>query len=303
MKAIMVYLDWPEAVSQLPEDAQGRLMAAMVRYARGDEDYAAAMTGPEAYLFPTFQLQIDRTARSYANRCTANRENGKKGGRPAQSQGGAENPLGFVGGEGAQEEAEAKAKEEAEGESKAKEESKAKAEAKAERECEAAAEGEGEAAAEGEATGACRGAAAAAAREDLALRNYAAENLGKLSPQNLEELAAYRARLPDALIRHAVDEACAFKVRKWAYVRSILERYIAGGIDSVEAAGEGGGSQGEGSSRGGGSTRGGGSPRGGGSGRAEPWVNPALNYQQREYRDEDFGDDFFEDLTKYVQEE
>ena len=100
MKAIMVYLDWPEAVSQLPEDAQGRLMAAMVRYARGDEDYAAAMTGPEAYLFPTFQLQIDRTARSYANRCTANRENGKKGGRPAQSQGGGENPLGFVGGEG-----------------------------------------------------------------------------------------------------------------------------------------------------------------------------------------------------------
>ena len=288
MKAIMVYLDWPEAVSQLPEDAQGRLMAAMVRYARGDEDYAAAMTGPEAYLFPTFQLQIDRTARSYANRCTANRENGKKGGRPAQSQGGAENPLGFVGGEGAQEEAEAKAKEEAEGEAKA--ESKAKAEAKAERECEAAAEGEGEAAAEGEATGACRGAAAAAAREDLALRNYAAENLGKLSPQNLEELAAYRARLPDALIRHAVDEACAFKVRKWAYVRSILERYIAGGIDSVEAAGGGGGAQG------------GGGSRGGGSGRAEPWVNPALNYQQREYRDEDFGDDFFEDLTKYVQE-
>ena len=31
-------------------------------------------------------------------------------------------------------------------------------------------------------------------------------------------------------------------------------------------------------------------------------ANPALNYAQREYRDEDFGDDFFEDLTKYVEE-
>ena len=30
-----------------------------------------------------------------------------------------------------------------------------------------------------------------------------------------------------------------------------------------------------------------------------PAANGALNYEQREYRDEDFGDDFFIDLDKY----
>lgn len=32
-------------------------------------------------------------------------------------------------------------------------------------------------------------------------------------------------------------------------------------------------------------------------------LNPALNYAQREYRDEDFGDDFFVDLDKYGEED
>ena len=32
---------------------------------------------------------------------------------------------------------------------------------------------------------------------------------------------------------------------------------------------------------------------------AKPPRNPALNYAQREYRDEDFGDDFYINLGKY----
>lgn len=31
----------------------------------------------------------------------------------------------------------------------------------------------------------------------------------------------------------------------------------------------------------------------------KPQDNPALNFEQREYKDEDFGDDFFIDLDKY----
>jgi DNA replication protein DnaD len=30
-----------------------------------------------------------------------------------------------------------------------------------------------------------------------------------------------------------------------------------------------------------------------------PATNPALNYAQREYKEEDYGDDFFVDLDKY----
>ena len=36
--------------------------------------------------------------------------------------------------------------------------------------------------------------------------------------------------------------------------------------------------------------------------RASAAANPALDYAQREYRDEDFGDDFFVDLSKYGEE-
>ena len=35
------------------------------------------------------------------------------------------------------------------------------------------------------------------------------------------------------------------------------------------------------------------------AGRAKEWKNPTLNYKQREYRDEDFGDDFYIDLDSY----
>ncbi|MGX8705278.1 MAG: DnaD domain protein [bacterium] len=40
-----------------------------------------------------------------------------------------------------------------------------------------------------------------------------------------------------------------------------------------------------------------------GRGAGEKPANPALDYAQREYRDEDFGDDFFVDLDKYGEDE
>lgn len=64
--------------------------------------------------------------------------------------------------------------------------------------------------------------------------SYAAKNLDRLSPGNMQEFADYKAKLPDELIKHAIDEACANSVRSWNYVRRILDRYIDCGFDTLE---------------------------------------------------------------------
>ena len=73
---------------------------------------------------------------------------------------------------------------------------------------------------------------AAAAAFDT-LEAYASGNLTVLSPRNMEELVSFKADMSEELIRHAIDEACANGKRTWAYVRSILSRYLQNGIKSV----------------------------------------------------------------------
>lgn len=66
---------------------------------------------------------------------------------------------------------------------------------------------------------------------------YVENNLRGMSPNNWEELRSY---LTDGLtmdvICHAVDEAAANGKRTWAYVRTILNRYLTSGITTVEQA-------------------------------------------------------------------
>lgn len=72
------------------------------------------------------------------------------------------------------------------------------------------------------------------ARPDLnTLEVYASSNLQYLSPANMYELVSFRDTLPDDLIRFGIDQACANGVRKYAYVRAILNRYIDDGIRTV----------------------------------------------------------------------
>ena len=72
------------------------------------------------------------------------------------------------------------------------------------------------------------------ARPDLqSVAIYATSNLQYLSPYNMEELLSFRDSLPDSLIRYAIDQACANGVRKYAYVRSILNSYVENGFKTV----------------------------------------------------------------------
>lgn len=72
------------------------------------------------------------------------------------------------------------------------------------------------------------------------------------------------------------------------YLRAILRRYAAEGITTTEDAER---------SRGDFRTR----RAAAGRDRAEWWQNPALNYAQREYREEDYGEDWYIDLNQYAE--
>ena len=157
---------------------------------------------------------------------------------------------------------------------------------------------------------------------------YVFENLGALSAGNLAELEAFEEVLSEAAIRFAVDRACANGVRKWSYVRKILNAWRDQGIHTLAEAqaeanrktapgsnsgcgnpnsgygasnsgygnpnsGHGGSSSGYGGSN---SGYGNPNPGYGGSSSGHGGSNPALNYDQRTYTESDFAD-LFVDLS------
>ena len=73
---IKVYFDFEERTEQLTEEEQGRLLLAMLRYAKGEEP--PTLEGAERFLFPVFKMDIDRDLDAY----NAKVRNGGKGGRP-----------------------------------------------------------------------------------------------------------------------------------------------------------------------------------------------------------------------------
>ena len=156
------------------------------------------------------------------------------------------------------------------------------------------------------------------------IAQYVFENLGALSAGNLAELEAFEEVLSEAAIRFAVDRACANGVRKWSYVRKILNAWRDQGIHTLaeaqaeanrKAAGTNSGCGNPNSGYGGansgygGSNPGYGNPNSGyggansGYGGANSgyssgygYSNPALNYDQRTYTEADFAD-LFVDLS------
>lgn len=62
------------------------------------------------------------------------------------------------------------------------------------------------------------------------IEDYAAANLQYLSPTHMDELVSFKDQLPEELIRHAIDEACACGKRQYFTVRNILNRYVQSGF-------------------------------------------------------------------------
>ena len=68
------------------------------------------------------------------------------------------------------------------------------------------------------------------------IQAYAANQLTVMSPRAMEELNGFVDDLSEDIVRHAIDNALDQGVRKWAYVKSILNDYVAGGVRNVADA-------------------------------------------------------------------
>jgi len=80
MAYVCLYLDYAETLAPYSLEERGALVTAMLRYASSGE--LPDFSGPERFIWPTLRAQMDRDALAYAERCSKNRANGSKGGRP-----------------------------------------------------------------------------------------------------------------------------------------------------------------------------------------------------------------------------
>lgn len=73
---LKVYFSFEDDASELTDEEKGRLLLALLRYAKTGE--ITPLTGNERFLFPVFRAQADRDAENYEIKVS----NGSKGGRP-----------------------------------------------------------------------------------------------------------------------------------------------------------------------------------------------------------------------------
>lgn len=65
---------------------------------------------------------------------------------------------------------------------------------------------------------------------------YASSNLVSLSHRAMEEIVSFAEDLSEDVVRHAIDNALDNGVRTWAYVKSILNRYMDDGVKNLADA-------------------------------------------------------------------
>ena len=182
----------------------GRLVLAMMDYrASGVEP---EFTGSERFVWPAIRRDLDESLKAQEASAAANRENGKKGGRPPKQEkpiGFSENPknpLGF-----------------SESEKTQGQRTKDKG------------QGQGQGQGQGENRACARDPALAAVIG--AYRNLISATP---SPSSMDELRGYVARMgPECCIK-AIDAAADAGARSWSYVRAILQSRESQGVKSLE---------------------------------------------------------------------
>ena len=203
---VAVYYDWLETTEALDHTEKGRLIDAVISYARGDDGWAALLVGNERFLFPALRGQIDRAKKEREARSAKRRESGRMGGRPPKAVGAPAVP-----------------------------ESPRPADDMPENTPDDTPENvpndvpddtpdDKNASADNDGIPSDSSSAA----------DYAQKCLNNITPGHLEELREYESDMPPALVRRAVDEACAREAPRWAYVRGILDSWRAAGLKTPE---------------------------------------------------------------------
>ena len=173
---VRLYGDASETVDLLSDTEAGRLFKAVLHYVNGQED---ELPGQEKLIYSMLRAQFERDAASYDDYIDKQRENGKKGGRPKKASGLSENP-----------ENPSLFSETQKRQYNNHHHSKDHSEDNNHHEDHHHHEDDDD----------------ARARIN-SVEVYAANNLNVMSPGNMEELASFKADLPDDLIRYAIDEA------------------------------------------------------------------------------------------------
>lgn len=83
MPYICLYKSYIQTLAPFTDAERGRIMMAMLNYsATGEMPF---FEGNERYIWPSVQGQIDRDLEAYRAKCSKNRVNGAKGGRPPRN--------------------------------------------------------------------------------------------------------------------------------------------------------------------------------------------------------------------------
>ena len=234
---VRFYADSSATIDLLSDNEAGRLLKAVLHYINGQD---VSLPGQERLIFAMLKAQIERDAEVFASYCEKQRKNGAKGGRPRKAIAFEENPVVF--------EETQKTQYDNSNKDKYKDNNNNKDNH----------------------------------HDDDARANigtvevYATNNLQFMSPGNMQELASFKADLPDDVIRFAIDEACSNGAPRWAYASAILRGYVKEGVKLV------GDAKAQKEKR---KTAAGSPPK-------------EQNYTTRGYTDADYGDDFFVDLSK-----
>ena len=193
-----IWDDWPKVTQELNDQEKGRLIDALVAYDNG-RDWQERIKGNERYVFPGLQARLDRYTEANAGK-TKNTERDK-----TEISKKTESGTKTKNSKSPKVYVYDKDKEYINNNDKAKT-------------CEAETE-----------------------LEDTAVDSL----IIRLNKEQIEmtdthytELDSFRTELPDDLICYAIDAAVGNGVRKWVYVRRILQEYIQNSIKTVSEAKE-----------------------------------------------------------------
>ena len=93
--SFLIYHEYREPLKLLTDEQRGRLLMALIDYS--ESGVVPELDGISMMAFSFIQSQMDRDSKKYENRCSSNRENGKKGGRPKKENDSEENPKNTLG--------------------------------------------------------------------------------------------------------------------------------------------------------------------------------------------------------------
>lgn len=94
-KSFVFYADWMQSVGPLPKEIRLEIYEAIIRYATKEE---ISELSPMAFVaFQFIRATIDRDTEKYELKVAANRENGRRGGRPKKEEITQDNPNNPVG--------------------------------------------------------------------------------------------------------------------------------------------------------------------------------------------------------------